>query len=153
VEGFASPKDWRRAYEEINEFERMLTDHGTRVVKIFLHITPEEQLSRFRNRILDPTKRWKLSCEDFRNRQKWKEYEEATDKMFEDTSTSYAPWHVIPANSKKYARVTALSVIAERMSSGVDLSPVSLSDDIIQQAQEHLDIDIATLTGGTQRTD
>jgi len=68
VEELASPRDWRRAYQEINEFERTLTDHGTRVVKIFLHITPEEQLRRFRDRVLDPTKRWKLSYEDFRNR-------------------------------------------------------------------------------------
>jgi len=147
VEELASPKDWRRAYQEINEFERMLTDHGTRVVKVFLHITPDEQLIRFRNRILDPMKRWKLSFEDFRNRQKWKAYEEAADNMFGETSTPYSPWHAIPANSKKYARVTTLRVIAERLLSGVDLSPAELSDDVIRQAQQHLDIDPAHLSG------
>jgi polyphosphate kinase 2 (PPK2 family) len=153
VEELASPKDWRRAYQEINEFERMLTDHGTRVVKVFLHITPDEQLIRFRNRILDPMKRWKLSFEDFRNRQKWKAYEEAVDNMFDETSTSYSPWHAIPANSKKYARVLTLRIIAERLSSGVDLSPAELSDDVIRQAQQHLDIDPAHLTGGRRRID
>ena len=74
VEGLASAADWRRAYREINDFERALTDHGTRVIKIFLHISPEEQLRRFRDRVLDPTKRWKLSYEDFRNRKKWDAY-------------------------------------------------------------------------------
>ena len=93
----------------------MLTDHGTRIVKVFLHIRPDEQLIRFRNRILDPMKRWKLSVEDFRNRQKWKAYEEAAGNMFGETSTPYAPWHAIPANSIKYARVAtqrALTCIA-----------------------------------------
>jgi len=70
VEGLADRKEWQRAYNEINEFERALHDHGTRVIKIFLHISPDEQLGRFRDRVLDPTKRWKLSYEDFRNRKK-----------------------------------------------------------------------------------
>ena len=108
VEELASPKDWRRAYQEINEFERMLTDHGTRVVKVFLHITPDEQLIRFRNRILDPMKRWKLSFEDFRNRQKWKAYEEAADNMFGETSTSL---FTLARNSRQ----TAKSMPASRL--------------------------------------
>ena len=153
VEGLASQKDWRRAYREINEFERILTDHGTRVVKIFLHITPEEQLRRFRDRVLDPTKRWKLSYEDFRNRKKWSAYEEATDDMFRETSTSYAPWHAIPANSKKYARVEALRVIAQRLSSGVDLAPAELDEEVMREARELLEIDPALLMGGRRRVD
>ena len=153
IEGLASDSDWRRAYQEINEFERMLTDHGTRVVKIFLHITPEEQLRRFRERVLNPMKRWKLSFEDFRNRHKWKAYEEATDNMFCETSTSYAPWHAISANSKKYARVTALKVIAERLSSGVDLAPAELSQEVMREAQQLLDIDPTLLMGGQRRID
>ena len=153
VEGLASQKDWRRAYREINEFERILTDHGTRVVKVFLHISPEEQLRRFRDRVLDPTKRWKLSYEDFRNRRKWRAYEEAMDDMFRETSTSYAPWHAIPANSKKYARVEALRVIAKRLSSGVDLSPAELDQELIRQAQELLDIDPTLLMAGRRRVD
>ena len=152
VEGLASQKDWRRAYREINEFERILTDHGTRVVKVFLHISPEEQLRRFRDRVLDPTKRWKLSYEDFRNRKKWRSYEAAVDDMLRETSSSYAPWHAIPANSKKYARVAALRVIAKRLSSGVDLSPAELDQELIRQAQELLDIDPALLMGGRRRS-
>lgn len=153
VEELATPNDWRRAYKEINEFERMLTDHGTRVVKVFLHITPDEQLRRFRNRMLEPTKRWKLSFEDFRNRQKWKAYEEATDDMFHKTSTSAAPWHAIPANCKKYARVTTLNLIAERLSSGIDLSPAELSEEVIRQARQHLGIDPSHLPDKNRRAD
>jgi polyphosphate kinase 2 (PPK2 family) len=153
VEGLANQKEWRRAYQEINEFERILTDHGTRIVKVFLHITPDEQLRRFRNRVLDPTKRWKLTYDDFRNREKWKTYEEATDNMFRETSTSYAPWHAIPANSKKYARIAALKVIAKRLSSGVDLAPAELNQEVIQKVQELLAIDPALLTGGKRRVE
>lgn len=153
VEELASPDDWRRAYTEINEFERMLTGHGTRVVKVFLHITPDEQLHRFRNRILEPMKRWKLSTEDFRNRQKWKAYEEATNDMFLETSTPSSPWHAVPANCKKYARVTTLKLIAEQLSSGVDLSPAELSEEIVRQAQLHLGIDPAQLYGSRRKED
>jgi polyphosphate kinase 2 (PPK2 family) len=153
VEALASPKDWRRAYREINEFERVLTDHGTRVIKIFLHITPEEQLRRFRDRVLDPTKRWKLSYEDFRNRKKWSAYEEAIDDMFRETSTAYAPWHAIPASSKKYARVEALNVIARQLSAGVDLAPVELDPELIREAQELLEIEPALLKGGRRNVD
>jgi polyphosphate kinase 2 (PPK2 family) len=153
VEAFASPKEWRRAFKEINEFERALTDHGTRVVKIFLHITPEEQLRRFRDRVLDPTKRWKLSYEDFRNRKKWSAYEEAADEMFRETSTAWSPWHPVAANSKKYARVEALKVIAHRLSAGVDLSPAILDPEVIREAQALLEIDPALLHGGRRRVD
>lgn len=144
VEGLASKKDWQRAYREINEFERALSDHGTRVVKIFLHITPEEQLRRFRNRVLDPMKRWKLSYEDFRNRGKWSAYVEATDDMFRNTSTVHAPWYAIPANSKKYARVEALKIIAKRLSSGVDLAPAELDEELTKEVQGLLQIDRAS---------
>src|SRR5262249_12206372 len=75
VEGFATGKEWRRAYREINEFERMLVDSGVRLVKLFLHITPGEQVRRFRDRLINPVKRWKLSYEDFRNRARWSDYE------------------------------------------------------------------------------
>jgi polyphosphate kinase 2 (PPK2 family) len=153
VEELASMRDWRRAYREINEFERTLNDHGTRVVKVFLHITPEEQLRRFRDRVLDPTKRWKLSYEDFRNRKRWADYEEAANDMFRETSTAYSPWHLIPANSKKYARVEALKVIAKRLSAGVDLAPAVLDQALIQEAQALLEIDPALLIGGRRRVE
>ncbi len=145
VEGLTCKKDWQRAYREINEFERTLSDDGTRIVKIFLHITPEEQIRRFRDRLLNPMKRWKLSYEDFRNRKKWSAYVEAADDMFRATSTSHAPWYAIPANSKKYARVETLKIIAKRLSSGVDLAPAELDQEVIKEARELLQIDLALL--------
>jgi polyphosphate kinase 2 (PPK2 family) len=153
IEKFASDAEWKRAYREINDFERMLTDHGTRVVKIFLHISPEEQLRRFRDRILNPGKRWKLSYEDFRNREKWAAYEEATNEMFAKTSTTYAPWHAIPAENKKYARVAALDVIAKRLAAGVDLSPVTLAPEVIAEARKVLEIDVSLLDGAKRRVE
>ncbi len=153
VEEFASPDEWRRAYREINEFERALTDNGTRVVKIFLHISPEEQLSRFRERVLRPEKRWKLSYEDFRNRKKWDEYLKATNEMFRRTSTEYAPWHAIAANNKKYARVEALNVIATRLADGVDLAPTELDLKVIEEAKALLEIDPALIKGLGSRND
>ena len=153
IEGFASEREWKRAYRELNDFERALTDHGTRVIKIFLHISPDEQLRRFRSRILDPGKRWKLSYEDFRNREKWAAYEEATDEMFRRTSTDFAPWHAIPANNKKYARVAALKVIAKRLAAGVDLSPVKLDPEVVKEARKVLEIDAALLDGVQRRVD
>jgi hypothetical protein len=91
VEGYATPMEWRRAYHEINDFERMLLEDDTPLVKVFLHITPEEQMHRFRARLTDPLKRWKLSYEDFRNHGRWKDYEAAIEDMIETTSTKRAP--------------------------------------------------------------
>ncbi len=108
VEGFATPAEWRRAYDEINDFERMLLDDEMRLVKLFLHITPEEQLRRFRSRLAAPLKRWKLSYEDFRNRTRWEDYEAAIEDMMQKTSTRRAPWHLLPANDKPYGRLAAL---------------------------------------------
>ena len=153
IEGFASTAEWKRAYREINDFEHALTDHGTRVIKIFLHISPEEQLRRFRSRLLDPSKRWKLSYEDFRNRKKWQDYAEATDEMFRRTSTDYAPWHAIPAENKKYARVAALRVIAKRLAAGVDLSPVMVDPQVIAEARQILEIDDTLLVGIQRRAE
>ena len=153
IEGFATEKEWKRAYREINDFERMLTDHGTRVIKIFLHISPDEQLRRFRSRILDPGKRWKLSYEDFRNREKWAAYDEATNDMFRKTSTDYAPWHAISAENKKYARVAALTAIARQLAAGVDLSPVMLDPEVVREARKVLEVDPALLDGIQRRID
>src|SRR5262245_60834653 len=98
VEGFATEAEWRRAYREINEFERVLTDSGVRVIKLFLHITADEQVRRFRDRLINPIKRWKLSYEDFRNRARQSDYVVAVEDMLEETSTKFAPWYLIPAN-------------------------------------------------------
>lgn len=137
VEQLTPEKRWRQAYREINDFERMLVDDGRRVVKLFFHITPEEQLKRFEARLIDPMKRWKLTYEDFRNRGKWDDYEEAIDEMLEKTSTDNAPWHVIPANQKKYARIASIRTIVEALEKDVDLSPPHLEKEVIEAARTH----------------
>lgn len=134
VEGFAAQPEWSRAFDEINDFERLLTDDSMRIVKFFLHITPDEQLKRFEARLRDPMKRWKLSYEDFRNRRKWDEYEDATNEMLERTSTRRAPWHVIPANDKKWARIEVLETITDELSKGVDLKPAPLDKQVEEEA-------------------
>ncbi|WP_244631268.1 polyphosphate kinase [Aureimonas sp. ME7] len=133
VEGYAKPSEWGRAFEEINQFEKLLADAGTRIAKIFLYITPDVQLKRFEDRMKDPLKRWKLSYEDFRNREKWAEYENAANEMLERTSSRSAPWLVVPANDKRYARIAALEEIADRLSDGVDLEPVPVGKDVEKQ--------------------
>lgn len=130
VEGFAAEPEWERAYDEINAFEKQLVDGGTRIAKVFLYIDRDEQLKRFEKRLHDPLKRWKLSFEDFRNRDKWDDYERAVDEMLARTDTAWAPWHVIPANQKKFARVSALEAVASRLSEGVDLSPTPLDSEL-----------------------
>ena len=140
VEDLTPKRRWKEAYEEINDFERMLTDHGTRIVKIFMHVSPDEQLRRFEERLTDPLKRWKLSYEDFRNRGKWKTYEAAIEEMFQRTSTKTAPWLAVPSNDKKYGRLQAISAIVKTLSRGVDLSPPTLDASVVEAAQEHMDL-------------
>jgi len=108
LEGFCRPDEWRRAYDEINEFERELVDHGQIVVKFWLHISREEQLARFRARETTAFKRHKINAEDWRNRRKWDAYEIAVGDMLALTDTPHAPWHLIPANNKRYARLQVL---------------------------------------------
>jgi AMP-polyphosphate phosphotransferase len=138
VEGFATKTEWRRAYREINEFERLLVDSGTRLVKLFLHITPDEQLRRFRDRLTDPVKRWKLSYEDFRNRARWSEYETAIEDMMDETATKYAPWHLIPANNKPYGRIAAFRILEDRLGKGVSLEPRPIDSDLLKEAKQVL---------------
>jgi len=111
VEGLCAAEDWQRAYREINEFERQLYDWGAVVVKFWLHIDPDEQLRRFQERQNTPSKQWKITAEDWRNREKWPQYEAAADDMMQYTSTDFAPWHIVEANDKKFARVKALQII------------------------------------------
>ena len=110
LEGFCGEKDWKRAYNEINEFERQLTDWGAVVLKFWIQIDQDTQLQRFTDRQNTPEKQWKLTEEDWRNREKWPLYEEAVDDMLEKTSTENAPWHIIESNDKKYARVKTLEL-------------------------------------------
>jgi AMP-polyphosphate phosphotransferase len=121
VERIASKREWQRGYEEINQFERMLVEDGIRVVKCFLHITPEEQVRRFKDRLNNPQKRWKLSHEDLRNRSHWTDYEVAIEDMIEHTSTTTAPWHLVPANDKPYGRLATFTILIDRLCQGLSL--------------------------------
>ncbi|MCW7462430.1 UDP-galactose-lipid carrier transferase [Leptospira limi] len=115
VEGFAKDAEWERAYEEIFLFEEQLQSFGTIIIKFWLHISSEEQLKRFEERKNDPLRRWKLTEEDWRNRDKWHLYEEAANEMFQKTDSPKAPWHLVPANDKYHARVMVLDVVKRRL--------------------------------------
>jgi polyphosphate kinase 2 (PPK2 family) len=115
VEGFCSEEEWRRAYREINEWEGHLLSSGCIVVKFWLHVGKEEQLRRFRDRERDPYRKYKLTEEDWRNRARWKEYEEAVEQMLQKTSTPLAPWTVVEANDKYWARVKVVKTVADRL--------------------------------------
>ena len=108
VEGFATPAEWKRGYREINEFERVLTEGGMAILKVYFHITKDEQLNRFKSREADPLKHWKITDEDWRNRRKWDEHNAAAEDMFELTGTEYASWTIVEANYKWYARLKFL---------------------------------------------
>ena len=113
VERLAAEAEWSRAYAEIEDFERQLAEHRIVVIKYWLHITPEEQERRFKERAKSPYKSWKLTEEDWRNREKWEAYELAVNEMVARTSTRHAPWHLIPANDKNYARVEVLRLAGD----------------------------------------
>lgn len=115
VEKFAAKEEWQRAYKEINEFERTLTDDGMVLVKFWLHISKKEQLDRFKKREKDPWKNYKLTDEDWRNREKWDKYIEALEEMFEKTDTECAPWTIIEGNWKWWARIKALKTVVNRI--------------------------------------
>lgn len=115
IEGFCSEEDWKRAYNEINEFERLLTDWGAVILKFWIHIDSDTQLERFNARQNTPEKQWKITDEDWRNRDKWDQYEEAIDEMIAKTSTENAPWYIIESNDKKYARIRTLKIVVEAL--------------------------------------
>ncbi len=115
VEGFATEAEWQRAYQEIDDYERALCDDGMILVKFWLHLSDAEQLRRFEARAQDPLKAWKLTDEDWRNRAKRPDYEAAVDEMVRRTSTDYAPWHLVEAESKRYARVKIVETVCERI--------------------------------------
>ena len=133
IEGLVDEPAWRRAYEEINEFEHLLAADGVRVVKLFLHVSPDEQLRRFRQRLEDPIKRWKLTAEDFRNRHRAGEYLEAYHEMFDRTSTRTAPWRAVPGDDKWSARVAVMDYVVKRLSKGLSLDPAPV-DPVIEAA-------------------
>jgi polyphosphate kinase 2 (PPK2 family) len=113
VEHFATDDEWKRAYREINDFERQLVEDNAILVKLYLHVTKDEQLARFKRRASDPYKHWKISDEDWRNRKKWDEHVEAAEDMFEKTSPDHAPWAVIAANFKWHARVRVVKTVLD----------------------------------------
>ena len=123
LEGYCTEKDWKRAYNEINEFERQLTDWGAVVLKFWIQIDQDTQLARFTDRQNTPEKQWKLTEEDWRNREKWPQYEEAVDEMLQKTSTENAPWYIIESNDKKYARIKALRIIVKALERAVEEHP------------------------------
>jgi polyphosphate:AMP phosphotransferase len=115
IEGFCRPEEWQRAYAEINDFERQLTDHGTIVLKYWLHVSHEEQLRRFREREATPHKQHKMNAEDWRNRRKRAAYEIAVGDMLALTGPENAPWHLVPANNKRFARLEVLRTASRRI--------------------------------------
>lgn len=138
VENLTPEPDWQRAYAEIDSFERMLVDDGVRLVKLFLHISHEEQAQRFRDRMENPLKRWKLSYEDFRNHALWDGYRTAIEDMVERTSFAAAPWHIIPSNDKPFSRLAAFGIIADRLGQGIDTTPRELDAEIRYLAEKTL---------------
>ena len=119
VEGYCSELEWQRAYHEINEFEAELHAQDAVILKFWLHIDPETQLQRFKERESNPQKRWKLTDEDWRNREKWPQYEAAVTEMLEKTSTEFAPWHIIESNDKLFARIKVLQIVANALERAV----------------------------------
>jgi polyphosphate kinase 2 (PPK2 family) len=119
VEEYANREQWLRAYDEINSFERTLADEGMILIKLWMHISSEEQLRRFERREKDPLKQWKLTDEDWRNREKRALYEEAVEDMLARTDQPHAPWKVIPGDSKRYARVAVIETVIERIEDGM----------------------------------
>ena len=129
VEGFATDDQWRRAYDEIKDFERTLCDEGMVLMKFWMHISHDEQLKRFNARKKDPLKGWKLTDEDWRNRDKRPQYEDAVTEMIDRTDTSWAPWTLVEANNKRWARVKVIEAVNARLEQaltelGIELPPV-----------------------------
>ncbi|MFD2110674.1 polyphosphate:AMP phosphotransferase [Thiorhodococcus fuscus] len=123
VEGFAADAEWRRAYSEINRFEEQLVDSGVVLLKFWLHISQDEQLKRFKDREDVPYKRYKITDEDWRNREKWPQYKEAVNEMVVRTSTKHAPWTLVEGNDKPYARIKVLSTICDTLTEALKNPP------------------------------
>jgi polyphosphate kinase 2 (PPK2 family) len=130
IEGYATKQQWKRAYDEIVQFERNLVLEGVMIVKFWVQISPEEQLRRFKKRAKDPLRRWKLTDEDWRNRDRIDQYNAAVEDMFEKTDHELAPWHVVSGEHKRHARVEIFETLIERIERGLDefTSPVADED-------------------------
>ena len=115
VEGFAKENEWKRAYQEINEMEEIMSNYGTLIFKFWVDVDQDEQLARFKDREKNPPKQWKITEEDWRNREKWPQYREAVDEMLYRTNTSYAPWTIVESNNKLYARIKAMKTVVKTL--------------------------------------
>ncbi len=120
VEGFASDDQWKRAFDEIVNFERGLVQEGVILIKFWMQVSPDEQLERFKGRETDPLRRWKLTDEDWRNRDKQPQYNLAAEEMFERTDHELAPWNLIAGDQKKWARVAVLEATIKRIEEGLE---------------------------------
>jgi polyphosphate kinase 2 (PPK2 family) len=119
IEGYATDDQWKRAYDEIVQFERNLVLEGVVIVKFWLQVSPEEQLKRFEVRAADPLRRWKLTEEDWRNRDKIDRYNQAVEEMFAKTDHELSPWHIISGEQKRWARVHVLETLIDRIEQGI----------------------------------
>lgn len=136
IEGLATEAQWRRAYDEINEFECQQAESGCAIVKLFFHVTQEVQDERLMARLDHPWKRWKVGPEDFRNRARRDDYLKAIRDMFAHTDTRWAPWHAIDGNDKKAARIAALTAIADALERVVPMKPPEASPEIEALARQ-----------------
>ena len=131
VEKIAPVKVWQKRYEYINGFEALLADRGTQIIKIFLHISPEEQLARFGERLEDPTKHWKLNPSDYTSRDKWGEYRKAYEDAMKKCSADYAPWYVVPADNKWYRDAAVAGILMQTLEK-MDPKLPSVSVDLVE---------------------
>ena len=129
VEGYATKEQWKRAYDEIVQFERNLVLEGVIIVKFWLQVSPDEQLKRFEKRQDDPLRRWKLTDEDWRNRDKLDLYNDAVEDMFKRTDHDLAPWHLVSGEQKRWARVQVIETLIERIEEGVERFQHPVPDD------------------------
>jgi polyphosphate kinase 2 (PPK2 family) len=137
VAGLTPKTDWRRAYREINSFERLLRDDGVLLVKLFLHISADEQLHRFQKRLNDPRKRWKLTPDDLRNRDSRPAYEKAVAAMLRRTSTAHAPWTPIAAEDKRHTRLAAMDAVIDALTPALPPPPDDVDPEVLALASKH----------------
>ena len=138
VEGYARESEWKRGYDEINEFEAQQADSGTTIVKVFVHVTQAEQDERLKARLEHPWKRWKTGVDDYRNRDKRADYLDAMHEMFKRTDTRWAPWIAVDGNDKKAGRIAALAAVADRLEATVDMTPPPLDPAVEKMAKQAL---------------
>jgi len=139
VDELTEKSAWQRAYDEINAFEKLHLDGNTRIAKVYLHVSRAEQRRRLTERVRDKYKNWKISAADFRSHNQQENYTQAANEMFERTSTAEAPWHVIAADNKRYARLTVLETVIDTLGDGLDLSPLPLAPEVELLAETFID--------------